>query len=115
MNYMHRLIEESVINISREYPSSGVLEALVYMRPHVHDTVDRLRAKFFILLDQDLEMRKKICTDNGKSSVVKHTCIHKANRFFDELHQQVLPTYAQDQTIPLEKFIDMLRETYISS
>lgn len=115
VGFMQRLIEESIINISREYPAQGVLEALVFMRPCHSDTVDKLRAKFFMLLEQDGDMRKKVCNDGGKSSIVKGLCPYKAVRFFDELHGNILPAYAQDQTIPLATFVDMLRSSYLSS
>lgn len=113
--YMQRLIEESVINISREYPSVGVHEALVPMRPQSSDTLDKLRAKFFILLNQDMAMRKKLSIDQGKGNIVKHVCEHKAARFYQELNAMLIPSFAQDQTVSLESFVDELRQLYICS
>ena len=113
--FMNRLIEECVINIAREYPTQGVHEALMGMRPKFGDTLDKLRAKFFILLNQDAVMRRKLGEDKGKGTIVKHVDEYKAVRFYHDLNHIVIPGFAQDQTMPLEVFVDQLRDVYIYS
>lgn len=109
------MIEESVIHISREYSSPGVHEALQKIRPSEMDTLDKLRARFFILLNQDMHMRKRLSKDPGKSCILSNVCDHKANRFYDELNNKVIPAFAQDETMSLDAFIESLRDTYICS
>ena len=113
--FMIKLVEESIINLSREYTSKGVHEVLVDMRPTSRDTMDKIRAKFFILLNKDMDMKKKLSVPQGKSSLVSEVCEHKAARFYEELHSNLIPTYVQDQTIPLATFIDNIRDVYIYS
>lgn len=112
---MQQLIEESVINISREYSSDGVKDIIVQMRPKAEDTVDMLRAKFFLLIHQDEKMRKRLDMQQGKSSIVKEVDTHKACRFYDDLGSIVIPNYMQNQTISLQDFVQELRETYLCS
>ena len=53
-DYIARLIEESVINVSREHPDCpGVAEALQLLRPDPGDSLHRLQIKFFLLLNED--------------------------------------------------------------
>lgn len=115
MNFMMRLIEESIINISREYACEGVHDALADMRPSNKETIDKLRAKFFIMLNQDQQMRKKLSEDSGKSSIVKHVCKFKASVFYKALKTRVIPDFAQDESMSLETFIDNLRDCYLCS
>lgn len=122
IHYLKQLIEQSVIQLSREYPSQGVLDALHQIRPTEEDTLDMLRAKFFILLNEDETMRKFIANPSGEKTkknkdigFITPLCPHKAVCFYDELNNQVLPAWAQDQTIPLFVFIDMIREVYLHS
>jgi hypothetical protein len=115
-SFIQRLIEECVINISREYHCAEVHEALVQLRPdETRDTLDRLRAKFFILLHQDMHMRQKLSAPCGKSSIVKEVCVHKAARFYDELGAVLIPEFAQNQKMPLAEFVESLRDAYICS
>jgi hypothetical protein len=123
IHYLKQLIEQSVIQLSREYPSQGVLDTLHQIRPQEDDSLDMLRAKFFILLNEDEDMRKFVANPSGESTKKKNKdigfitplCPEKAIYFYDELNHHVLPSFAQDQTIPLHTFIDMIREVYLHS
>ena len=46
---MRSLIEQAAIDIAREYPTDGVRDALQRMRPREDDSVNKLRARFFML------------------------------------------------------------------
>lgn len=113
--YIQKLIEESVINICREYPTMGVHESVVYMRPHISDTLDKLRAKFFILLMQDMTMRAKLAEEKGKGHIVKHVCKYKAVYFYNALMDDIIPAFAQDQTMTHAELVNRLRDAYICS
>ena len=61
LDFVARLIEESVINVSREYPGcTGVAEALQLLRPQGEDSLHRLQIKLFILLNEDETMRRNL-------------------------------------------------------
>lgn len=113
--YISRLIEESIINLAREYPSPNVQEILVRYRPCPSDSLDILRAKFFILLNQDMQTRRELAKPRGKSALVSGVCDYKAARFYDDLSSLVIPQYAQNQKMPLCEFIDNLRDCYLCS
>jgi len=112
---MQKLIEECIINLSHEYPDQGVCDVLVEFRPTDQDTLDMLRAKFFILLNKDMQMKKKLSVFQGKSKIVKEVCDHKAVIFYHELDTNIIPSYAQNQKIPLATFVENIRDVYTYS
>ena len=114
-DFIIRLIEESIISISREYSSNAVREALVDLRPKESDSLNKLRAKFFILLNQDTHMHKRLINPTEKSCVLCPVDRYKANVFFEDLNMNVIPAYAQDHTVTLEQFVDNIRDSYLCS
>ena len=120
--YISRLIEESVINVAREYPGGtdgGVAEALQLMRPKEGDTVHKLQVKFFLLLNEDETMRKNLSNvklkGEGSLLTVCSLCPLKAERFYDSLSDELIPIWIKDCRIPDEAFIDSLRQAYLCS
>ena len=114
--FIMSLIEECVINISREYSSPGVHDIITRMRPDfAKDTLDILRAKFYLLLHQDMLMRRKLAHPQGKSSVIKEIDAHKAERFYADLDNTLIPEFVQDHSKPISCFINRLRDTYTCS
>lgn len=119
-DYIARLVEESVINVSREYPDSpGVGEALQQLRPQEGDSLHRLQIKFFLLLNEDEAMRRNLCNVNGKGQtgtrLVCSLCPHKAERFYDALCEELIPEWIKDCRVGCEPFVDLLREAYLRS
>jgi hypothetical protein len=113
---MRSLIDESIINIAREYNHGEIHEAVSKLRPNVgKQTVDHLRAKFFLLLNIDMQMRAKLAVVQGKSSIVKELDPHKACVFYDNLRERIIPTFLQNHCMSLEAFIMDIRDTYILS
>jgi hypothetical protein len=104
-----------VINLAREYPTQNVQDMLVHFRPTDRDTLDSLRAKFFLLLNQDMQMRRTLGEPRGKAALVAAVCDHKATRFYDELSAEIIPRFAQNQRMTLVEFVDMLKECYLCS
>ncbi len=118
--YIAKLIEESVINVSREYPDCpGVAEALQLLRPGVGDSLHRLQIKFFLLLNEDEAMRRNLCHVNEKgqtgAQLVCSLCPHKAERFYDALCEELIPVWIKDCRVGNETFVDSLREAYLRS
>ncbi len=126
--YISRLIEESVINIAREYGhssaaegggSSGVTEALQLMRPTARDSQHALQIKFFLLLNEDETMRRNLSNVRlkgaGSLRSVCSLCPHKAERFYDSLCEQLIPQWIKDCRVTHEAFVDSLRAAYLCS
>jgi hypothetical protein len=57
-DYIRRLIEESVVNIAREYNTEGIADALQLMRPQPLDSLHHAQIRFFLLLNEDEAMRR---------------------------------------------------------
>ena len=113
--FLRQIVEDSVINISREYPSDGVRDALHEMRPDPSDSVNKLRAKLFMLLNEDEVMRKKIGEPQKRGCLIQPLCFRKARGFYTELYDQVMPWFIQDETITLEALVDRLRDAYLNN
>ena len=121
--YISRLVEESVINIAREYGgcaggSGGrVTEALQLMRPNAGDCQHTLQIKFFLLLNEDEIMRRNLSNVKlkgpGSLRSVCSLCPFKAERFYDILCEQLIPQWIKDCRVTHEVFLESLRATYL--
>ena len=107
-------IEQSVIDLAREYPTSGVREALHLLRPREDDSLNRLRARFFLLLAEDEAMRRRLCAPAPGVGVVPF-CEHRSRFFYDELCDELIPAFVQRQAMRLDELVDRLREAYLHS
>ena len=114
-DYFRRLIEESVVNIAREYPSDGVADALQLMRPSPMDSLHTLQIKFFLLLNEDEAMRRSLANVQQGHALVGSLCGFKAERFYDELCERLVPTWIQDCRVTHEAFVDLIRQSYLCS
>jgi hypothetical protein len=121
LDYIGRLIEESVLNIAREYPTpasstgeEGVVGALQLLRPKEGDSLHRLQIKFLVLLNEDETMRKNLA-NVSKKSLVSSLCPHKAEYFYDSLSDELIPMWIKDCRIQHEAFLDMVRASYLCS
>lgn len=110
---VRELIEESVIHIASAYNSDGVKSALQEMRPQEQDSMCHLQVRFFTLLNQDEEMRRKVAQPHG--CFVSALCPHKAERFYDTLCDDLIPNWIKDEEKTLESFIDEIRMAYLCS
>jgi hypothetical protein len=113
--HIRALIEESVIDISREYPTDDVRDSLHCIRPGTDDSLNRLRVKFFLLLGENEAMRRRISESRKSPGLLQPLCLHKARRFYDELCDDLIPEFLQNETIRLDQFVDKLRATYLHS
>lgn len=119
MDYVARLIEESVINLSRSYPYESVIDALHGLRPVECDTLDRLRIKFFVLLNEDETMKQNLSNirEEGQTGMllVCSLCPYKAERFYDALCDELIPQWAKNCQMNHSDFVEKLRGTYLCS
>jgi len=113
LDYIGRLVEESVINVAAEYPSESVIDALQTLRPTEGDSLHCLQIKFFVLLNEDERMRARLATLN--SPAVAGLCPHKAERFYDALNDELIPVWVKDERISPADFVDRLRQSYLCS
>ena len=109
------LIEQAAIDIAREYPTDGVRAALHRMRPQDSDSLNKLRARFFALLGEAEAMRRRLSAPASGPGMPSPLCEHKARLFYDELCDDLLPAFVQNQTLRLDQFVDSLREAYLRS
>lgn len=113
-DYIQRLVEESVINIGREFVGKeSVLEALQLLRPCEDDSIQRLQIKFLVLLNEDAVMRK--CIANAKSHVTTGLCPFKAERFYDALADDLIPAWVRSTDLKHDEFLDTVRNCYLCS
>jgi hypothetical protein len=112
-DYICRLIEDSVINIAREYNTEGVSDALQLLRPHPLDSLHRTQMRFFLLLNEDEMMRRHLSA--LKSNLMTSLCPHKAERFYDALCDELIPSWIKDGRMTSEAFVDSLRAAYLCS
>jgi hypothetical protein len=123
LDYIGRLIEESVVNIARDYTRAGVSSAdhyegvtgaLQLLRPIQGDSLHRMQIKFMVLLNEDETMRRNI-SNVSKTSLVSSLCPYKAERFYDALSDELIPTWIKDCRISHESFLDSVRASYLCS
>jgi hypothetical protein len=115
LDYFRRLIEESVVNVAREYPSAGVADALQLMRPAPTDSLHALQIKFFLLLNEDAAMRRALANVKKGHATIVSLCPHKAERFYDDLCERLVPSWIQDCRVSHADFVDSLRAAYLCS
>ena len=115
-----RLIEESVVNLGREYSGSeGVVDALQQLRPREGEALCRLQIKFFVLLNEDETMRRNLSNvrEEGQTGMlmVCSLCPFKAERFYDSLCDELIPAWVKDSHVSHAAFVDSLRQAYLCS
>jgi hypothetical protein len=116
LEFVARLIEESVINVSREYGGcEGVAEALQLLRPKEGDSLHALQIKFFLLLNEDETMRKSLASVKAGHALMVSLCPRKAERFYDDLCERLVPSWIKDCRVSHEAFVDSLRQAYLCS
>ena len=120
MAFIARLIEESVINVAKEYDRwDCVADALQLLRPQEGDSLHRLQIKFFVRLSEDETMRRNLSNvkEAGQTGMlmVCSLCPHKAERFYDALCDELVPGWIKDCRVTHEAFVDSLRQAYLVS
>ena len=68
-----------------------------------------------MLLAEAAPTRKRMSTPRAGSSMPTPLCEHKARLFYDELCDEILPAFVQNQSLRLDQLVDNLREAYLHS
>ena len=114
--FMSQVIRSAAKGIEDEHTSPGVTEATKAFLPHPEDCLHSLRIKLLILMNQDERTRRRLC--EYTSPVVRnYTAVpaEKANRFYAELHETLIPNWVKDETITPGDFVDSARMAYLIS
>ena len=108
-----RMIEEAVLNLAGDFPDDGVMGALQLVRPEPSDPLSVLQIKFFVLLNEDERMRSNLARVDSR--VMTSVCPFKAERFYDALCDELIPSWVKDERVGHDEFVDKLREVYLCS
>ena len=107
------LINESMKNISEEFPTDGVKSALISLIPPPSSiSLASLRVRFFLLLNQDSRMRRRLCVSKI-AWYIPTLCPFKACNLFDQLRTTLIPNWIKDETVDLLAFEEKLRDEYL--
>ena len=109
---LRALISESSRNISEDFPTEGVRSALKELSPPPDASISCLRARFFLLLNQDHRMRSRLCQERVAGHV-SPVCAHKACSLYDQLNETVVPQWIKDERISLLDFVEQLKDAYL--
>ena len=109
------LIEECATNIVKENDCEGVKDAIEEMRAGSRDSINMLRVKFFLLLNQDECMRRCLCQNFKNYAYMTPLCTNKARGLYDELHDEAIPHFLQDESVSLDEFVNLLRIVYLNN
>ena len=110
---LRSLISQSLKNISDEFPSAGVRDALShYVLAREGVSISTLRAVFFILLNQDSRMRARLCSSRVLS-YIPELCPYKACRFYDQMRDSVVTAWVKDETIAALDLVENLKDSYL--
>ena len=136
---LKQMISSAIMNISAQFFNSQAIgDILKFYEPSPTDTVNKLRCKFLVLLDQvsvllvcipelhltrpnthaeqDEKTRHQLAlyrTDviRGRKAIDPE----KADRFYDALHENLLPAWARNEDISDDALIDSVRGSYLES
>ena len=119
LGFLRGIINSSIQNIETAYSPQGGKElndALQWFANTERDSVNMLRAKLFLLLDVDEATRLEFTVFRSSTCKLRDPLPHeKANRFYPELHERVIPTWLVDETKPLQLLIEDIRNVYLVS
>jgi len=114
--FMSQVIRTAAKNIQDEHASPGVAEAVQAFLPSRDDCLHSLRIKLLVLLNQDEKTRRKLC-EYASPAVRNYTPVppEKANNFYAELHESLIPNWVKDETAKPGDFVESARMAYLIS
>ena len=111
---LRTLIIESMNNILKDFPTEGVRQALGPFMPKADTSLASLRVHFCLLLNQDYNMRVKLCSSR-LAWYIPTLCPHKACNFYDQLQEELVPRWIRDENLSLLDLMENLRDSYLVS
>lgn len=115
-DFISQVIATAASSIEEEHATPGVSSAVKLFLPSRDDCLHSLRIKLLILVDQDEPTRRKLC-EFTSPTVRNYAPVDpaKADRFYAELHDRLLPDWIKDETISAGDFVDRARMAYLIS
>ena len=116
--FLSQIISTSVRNLGAGGPDTvPELSTLLDWFANIQtDSVHVLRAKLLVLLDQDEATRKEFTVFRPDSCRLRPPLpLAKADRFFAQLHETVIPQWLCNETISLNTLVDSARNAYLIS
>ena len=122
ITFLQGIITSSVKNISQTYPAvtwgecAELQNALEWFADVHLDSLSMLRAKLFFLLDRDEKTRREFTVyESGTCRLRSPFPPEKADRFYPDLHENVIPNWISNETFSLDSLIGNIREAYLIS
>lgn len=114
--FMSQIIHTAAANIETEHATQGVSDALRPFLPSPDDCLHGLRTKVLVLVDQDEATRRRLC-EFTSHTVRNYTAVapEKADRFYADLHDTLIPDWIKDETVTPGEFVDRARMAYLIS
>lgn len=115
--FLRQVISSAVKNLSEILNIIPELSSVLEWFANTNmDSVHALRAKLLILLDRDEAIRKEFTVFRSDSCRLRLPLpVAKADRFYAELHERVIPEWISNETVSLNEFIDNARMAYLIS
>ena len=114
--FMSQIIRTAAANIEAEHHTQAVTNSLLPFLPSPDDCLHSLRIKLLVLVDQDEASRRRLC-EYTSPAVRNYAPVapEKADRFFADLHDALIPDWIKDETISAGEFVDRARMSYLIS
>ena len=132
--FMAQIIRDAARGIERAHRSEPVSDALRAYEPGPTDCSHTLRMKLLVLLDQvrppnparpsrpltrlpqDEATRRRLCEfQSDLARDWRPVCKVKATRFYETLHEELLPAWVKDETVTLDEAVERARMAYLIS
>jgi len=114
--FMSQIIHTAAANVQTDHDTPGVAEAIQPFLPTPGDCLHSLRIKLLVLVDQDEATRRRLC-EFTSPTVRNYTSVppEKADRFYADLHDTLIPDWVKDETVTPGEFVDRVRMCYLIS
>jgi hypothetical protein len=115
-DFMSQVISTAAAGIQAEHDTPGVAQAVQPFFAAPDDCLHSLRIKLLVLLDQDEGTRRRLC-EYTSPAVRNYSPVpaEKANRFYVDLHERLIPDWIKDETVTAGEFVDRVRMAYLIS
>ena len=115
--FISQVIQTAAKGILEEHAGvAGVSEAVGMFMPVPGDCLHRLRIKLLVLLEKDEGTRRRLCEFSSPTVRNYHAVKpEKADRFYSDLHERLIPEWIKDETVSAGEFVDRVRMAYLIS
>ena len=113
---LRQVIGSAVASLGVSMKCMPLPDTLAWFGSTQGDSMDMLRAKLVVLLDQDERTRRDFTTFRSDTCRLRQPLPPlKADRFYGQLHDEVIPKWICNEDVALETFVDDVRMAYLIS